>query len=139
MTARATEITDALLDRLATVPGLSVSYGPPRDAAATGRLYLIAETDAQGRDDGGRNLSARVRDREYRIEVYLPRGPRYYAVQDDALQAICVALAEPTQRPLGGLASSLIVGDVSIDDPQLGSACATLRIPLTVRRADPPA
>ena len=42
-----------------------------------GYLYLIAESDAQARSDDARQPNARLRERSYRVEVYLARGARY--------------------------------------------------------------
>ena len=94
MTARATEITDALLARLSAVPGFAVSYGPPRGGVQAGYLYLIAESDAQARSDDARQPNARLRERSYRVEVYLARGARYLFwttwVHSGALSAVAL-------------------------------------------------
>lgn len=138
MTARATEITDALLARLSAVPGFAVSYGPPRGGVQAGYLYLIAESDAQARSDDARQPNARLRERSYRVEVYLARGARYYAAQDDALRSVCDAMtSRPPARILEGLAYSVVIGDATLDDPALGSDLATLAVPITVRYAEP--
>lgn len=137
---KATDITTAIFARLQTIRtanGYLTNVGAvcfrstpdnlPEDAGLPA-VVLYSQTDA----DIGGNRQTRKHSRAYVIEALLSATGEYDAHQDDVLYDLRRALSDPTGLTMGGAAVEIRTGTAVLDDPEIGSELAIVRLPVTV-------
>jgi hypothetical protein len=89
-------------------------------------LHSITDTDAQGGRVNRRHT------RTYQIEAILQAGELFDEQQDAVLHDLRRALIDPSGVALNGLALEIRAGTAELDDPEIGSECALVRLTVTV-------
>ena len=135
---KASDVTAQLVARLTGITrvggyntdiGLNVARGVP--ASMPDELpftCIFAVSDA----DSGGNRVHRKHTRNYVVETVFPAGDSYDEMQDAVLYDIRLALSDPDGKVLDGTAHKVAIGTAELDDPEIGSGLAVVRIPVAV-------
>lgn len=138
---KATEVTRALMARLASIriaDGYLTDIGldAHRGSAAQLRhrdigLPFLTLHGQRDRVTGGGRIHQKC-TRDYVIEVVLAADDLFDEQQDAVLYDLRHALGDATAISLTGVAIDIRLGDAQLDDPDIGSDCAVVRLPLSV-------